>query len=159
MREHISLWELARGPEPAFQLIIDSQVDVPPFIGGTIERSRGRFGSAAPRLRVVAKQHQPRMAIGNSRLLRQHLLPCFLRIVQHEGNELYQRLFRFVARGICPVDGCGGRRSGPAAPEREKGFLEDKAQDEQDHHAAQTPVHPTKTKSSPPPPTIALLPP
>src|SRR5258708_12303252 len=143
MREHISLWELARGPEPAFQLIIDSQVDVPPFIGGTIERSRGRFGSAAPRLRVVAKQHQPRMAIGNSRLLRQHLLPCFLRVVQHEGNELYQRLFRFVARGICPVDGCGGRGRGPAPPKPQKTF----------------PSHTPPDQQIPPPPQPPSTPP
>src|ERR1700757_3701342 len=89
------------------------------------------------------------MAIGNSRLLRQQPFPGFLRIVEHERDKLHQRLFRFVAGGIRPVDSCGDRRSRAASQQGEKVLLEEEAQDEKDHYAAEADVHSAKAESSP----------
>src|SRR5207302_1246385 len=100
---------------------------------------------------------QPSMPIGNSLLLRQQLFPGFLGVVENKRHKLHQWFFRFVARGVRPVNRRGDRRACAASQQGEKILLEDQAQDEQHHHAAQSDMHPSEAEASSAPSTIVLI--
>src|SRR5580700_6842176 len=84
MGEDIGLREFPRGSKAPLQLIVKTQIDVDPFVAGTIEGAGGRFRATACRLRVVAKQYELCMVVLAAGLLREDLRPGVLRVVQDE---------------------------------------------------------------------------
>ena len=98
--QHICLRKFSGRSETLLQLVIKSQVYINFFVFGTVERPSGRLRTTASGLRVIPKQHQFRVPVWSSRLLRQNLLPCFLCVVQNERNELYQRLLLLISRSV-----------------------------------------------------------
>src|SRR6059058_2957565 len=121
---HICLREFPGSAEFLAELIEEAQVDVHPFVFGTVERSSSRLGSAASGLRVVAEQHQLGMTVTF-----QLLLPCLLHVVEHKRDELYFFVLAFGGAGIpiC-VPRVLTRRGGSAAAAREQILFKDKAE-------------------------------
>jgi hypothetical protein len=99
-------------------------------------------------LGVVAEEDEPGVMGRLAGLLGKNLGPGVLRVVEDERDELHQRFLGFVASGIRPVDRCGNRRSGASTQEGKEVLFEDKAQDEEDHHAAQSDVHASEAEST-----------
>src|SRR5947209_9873479 len=94
---HICLGEFAWRSELLTELVEEAEVNVDPFVFGTVERSGGRLGRATTGVRVVAEQHQLGMAVPL-----QFLLPGLLHVVEHVGDELYFSVpaGNFVPAGI-----------------------------------------------------------
>src|SRR5262249_56320842 len=91
VRQDVSLGELPGRAEAVTQLVVEAKVDVDLVVAGTVERPAGGLGEAARGIDAVAEQHQVRVLILRP-LLRQQPGPRRLSGVEHEGDELYQRV-------------------------------------------------------------------
>src|SRR4051812_16113615 len=138
--EDVGFGELSGGAEALFEFIVEAEVDVNLFVLGTVERAGGGLRGATGGVVGVAEQDQPGMAVGNS-LLRQHLAPCVLSVVQDESDEIDQGLFLSVAGGIGLRDRGAARAHGAVADQRQEVALENQAEDEQDDDPAQAEVN------------------
>src|ERR1700680_2753855 len=88
------------------------------------------------------------MVVRLAGLLGKNLGPGVLRVVEDERDELHQRLFGFVARGVRAAHGRGTRPSAAATEEREEILFEDKAEDQQDQGATDANVRAAQLKAS-----------
>src|SRR6516165_8220120 len=138
VREHISLRELSGRAKALLQLIVKTQIDIDLLVGRAIKRACCRLCSAAPRCSGIAKEHELRVAIRHSCLLRQKLLPRLLGVVEHERNKLHQRLLCFVSRRVRrPTDRRAGR--GPSASAQQR---------KEDQQPAQAKPHTAETEAA-----------
>lgn len=88
------------------------------------------------------------MAVGFARLLWKKLFPIFLCIVEHEGDKLFERLFRSSSVGIrAGCRGAGTNRSA-ASEQCKKVLLKDDAEKQQNECAADTDVHAAELKAA-----------
>src|SRR5438270_9399951 len=143
MCKHVRLGEISRCAKALFQFVVKAKINVNLFIGRAVERAGGGAGRSAARSSCIAKQHQLGVAIRNALLLK-NSRPCLLRVIQHKGYELYSGLFLGVTGTVGLVD---GRACATAATQQcEEISFEDKTENQQDEHAADTDVHPAKTE-------------
>ena len=75
---------MAGRSEAAAQFIEKAEVNVDPFVFGTIERAGSGRRAAATGLNTVAEEDQLGVTIGSVRLLRENLRPSFLRVIEYE---------------------------------------------------------------------------
>src|SRR5258708_29519201 len=146
--DDIGLRELAGGAEAAIQLIEKTEIDVDPFVFGTIERTGGGARSAASGLRGVAEQDELGVAIGFAGLVGKKLRPGFLRVIERKGHERDQRALRSIARRVGLTDfrwtgGC----STPAQQSEKIGF-EDEAENQENDGAANANLQSAELKTS-----------
>src|ERR1700722_11083508 len=127
VREHVGLCKLARRSETLLQLIVKSEIDVNLLIAGAVERAGRRFPSAASRLRIVAEQDELGVMILLVGLRGQDFGPGFLRVVENERNEVYERLFGVISGGIRRAGGslAGLNALAPATQQCKKVLVED----------------------------------
>src|ERR1035438_6226797 len=88
-------------------------------------------------------------------LLWQNFRPGILSVVENEGDQLNQRLFRGVTGGIGPANG-GGRRAA-TTKQPEEILSEDEAQYQQDERPADSQMHPAELESSAPAGIVAAI--
>src|SRR6267154_5637281 len=146
--DDIGLRELAGGAKAAIQLIEKTEIDVDPFVFGTIERPGGGARSAASGLRGVTKQDELGVAIGFAGLVGKKLRPCFLRVIERKGHERDQRALRSIARRIGLPDfrwtgGCSA-----TAQQGEKIGFEDEAENQENDGAADADVQAAELEAS-----------
>ena len=163
--QDVGFGEFSGRAEALLQFVVEAQIDVNLLVLGAVERAGGGLGHAAGGIDGVAKQDQLGVAVGHA-LRRKNLAPGVLGVVQDESDEVDQRLFLLIARGIGLADSGAGRAHGAVADQRQKVALENQAQDEQDNHAAQAEVNAAELKAAATPPlssrrssTSSLLPP
>ena len=63
VRDHVRLREVARGFEPACQLVEEPEIEVDAVVAGTIERTGRRLREAARGVDRVTKQHDTRLLV------------------------------------------------------------------------------------------------
>src|SRR5215472_11737516 len=131
VRQHVGLRKLARSAEALLEFIVKAQVNVNFFVRRAIKGARGGLRAPASGVGLISKQHELRMAIRSPGLLGQAFVPGLLRVVQDESDELHQRLFLFVERGIGTADGARGLRRTTAAQKRKEVLLKNQAQNKQ----------------------------
>src|SRR6267154_2652809 len=146
--DYIGLGELAGGAEAAIQLIEKTQIDVDPFVFGTIERPGGRARSAASGLRGVTEQDELGVAIVFAGLVGKKLRPCFLRVVERKGHERDQRALRSIARRIGLPDLRWSGSCSTTAQQGEKIGFEDEAENQKNDGSADADVQAAELEAS-----------
>src|SRR5579884_4190084 len=97
MRDDIGLREFAGRAETLRQLVVEAEIDVDLFVGGTVERTGGGLRLTARGRERVAIDDELRVAIRHARLLRKKAVPRLLDVVEHEGDELH---FALLTRAV-----------------------------------------------------------
>ncbi len=101
MRQDVGLSKFTGRAKAAFEFVVKTKIDVDLFVSRAVKRAGSGFGAAARSgIGVIAEEYEFGMTLGSTRLLRAHLIPGLLRVVENEGDKLHQRFFRGVAGGI-----------------------------------------------------------
>src|SRR5215831_16462386 len=139
MGQHVSFGKISGRAETALEFVIEAKVDINLLVSRAIEGAGGGARRAAAGVGGIAKEHQLGMAIRNA-LLGKNFRPRLLRIIQDKGDKFYCRLFTGVTGAVRLRD---RRTSAAAGAQKGKQIaIEDKAEDEQNQHAADANVHP-----------------
>src|SRR5882672_12385651 len=94
--QHIGLSKLTGSAKALPQFVVESKVDIDLLVLRTIKRPCGGLRPAATRRREIAIQHQLRVPVGNSTLLK-NPSPGLLHVIEHERHELDGGLLGRVA--------------------------------------------------------------
>ena len=85
--DHISLGKVASGLEALGHFLEETHVQIDFLVCRAIKRPAGRGCKAAGRIDLAAKQHQGRVFVRASGLLK-NLTPCVFRIAQHCADKI-----------------------------------------------------------------------
>src|ERR1035441_8924643 len=157
MREHIGLRKLARSSEALLQFIVEAQIDVHLLITGTVERPARRLRHTASGIDAVAEKHQLGVPVLDA-LGAEDLGPSLLRIVEHEGDELHQRLLSLIAGCVWLPAHLGGRVDAAAhSHQRKKIALKHETQHQQDDETSNADMQAAKAKTAAPTSTTTII--
>src|ERR1019366_3993308 len=157
MREHIGFRKLSRSSEPLFQFIVEAQIDVHLLITGTVERPTGGLRHTASGIDTVAEQHQLGVPVLDA-LGAEGLGPSLLRIVEHEGDELHQRLLSLIAGCVWLPAHMRGRVDATAhSHQRKKIALKHETQHQQDDETSNADMQAAKAKPAASTSTAAII--
>src|SRR5690606_12831069 len=98
MRDHIGLRKIAGRIEARFELLEEGEIEIDLAIAGTVEGPHRRLRKAAGRLHRAGEKNEPRLLIAAVET-RKNLMPAFLGIAKHDGDEL-RGLVRLGADGL-----------------------------------------------------------
>src|SRR5262249_37084540 len=83
VRQDVGLGEVSRGAEPAFQFVVEAEIDVYLLISGAIKRSRSGLRHATSRIHRITKKHQLGMPVLRA-TSSENLSPSVLRVIKDE---------------------------------------------------------------------------